>query len=178
MALRVRGRAWRLGDGISTDHIISGKFKYQKARLEEMLPYLLHEIIPDFYRKVKPGDVIVAGKGFGYGSSREHAARLLKMAGVGAVVAMSVHRIFYRNAVNVGLYIAISKNVPPATETGDIIIVDLDKGIVGNETKGIYERLPPLHPIVKELLEAGGLEGYVASRGKLPWEADNLTSHP
>ena len=170
MALRVRGRAWVFGDNISTDHIISGKFKYQKARLEDMLPYLFHDIIPGFYRRVKPNDVIVAGRGFGYGSSREHAARLLKIAGIGAVVAMSIHRIFYRNAINVGLPVVVSTLIPRVTEEGDIILVDLEKGVIANETKGVKEEIPPLNPLIAEILKAGGIEAYVLKESKPPWQ--------
>ncbi|MCE4598998.1 MAG: 3-isopropylmalate dehydratase [Desulfurococcales archaeon] len=170
MTLRVKGRAWVLGDGVSTDHIISGKFKYQKARLEDMLPYLLYDVISDFYKRVRPGDVIVAGKGFGYGSSREHAARLLKMAGVGAVVAVSVHRIFYRNAVNVGLPVVVSTKIPPITREGDTILVDLVEGIVVNESKNIREEIQSLHPLIVDIIKAGGIEEYILKHGGPPWQ--------
>ena len=166
----IRGRAWVLGDNISTDHIISGKYKFAKInRLEDMLPYVFEEVIPGFYKKVKPGDVIVAGRGFGYGSSREHAPRLLKLAGVGAVVAKSFHRIFYRNSINIGLPVVVAERIPEVTRQGDIIEVDLAEGVVRNVTRGVEERIPRLPERLLEILAAGGIVEYIRKTGQLPW---------
>ena len=170
MAWLIRGRAWRLGDNISTDHIISGKYKFAKInRLEDMLPYVFEEVIPGFYEKVRPGDVIVAGRGFGYGSSREHAPRLLKLAGIGAVVAKSFHRIFYRNAINIGLPVIVSERIPDVTEQGDTVLVDMERGVVRNETRGVEERFQPPPPVLLEVLRAGGIVEYIRRNGRLPW---------
>ena len=168
--LVVRGRAWVLGDNVTTDHIISGKYKYAKmGRLEDMLPYLFADVIPDFYRRVRPGDVIVAGEGFGYGSSREHAARLLKMAGIGAIVAKSFHRIFYRNAINTGLPAVVARRIPDATREGDIIEVRVEEGLVVNVTRGAVERVQQLGEPLLSILKAGGLVEYVRRYRRLPW---------
>ncbi|MCS7102612.1 MAG: 3-isopropylmalate dehydratase, partial [Candidatus Korarchaeum sp.] len=98
--MRICGRAWKFGDDITTDHIIPGRLKYSVGSLEEMREYVFYDLIPDFPKLVRPNDIIVAGRNFGYGSSREHAPRLLKVVGVGVVIASSFARIFYRNAIN------------------------------------------------------------------------------
>ncbi len=170
MAWVVRGRAWVLGDNISTDHIISGKYKFAKInRLEDMLPYVFEEVIPGFHEKVRPGDVIVAGRGFGYGSSREHAPRLLKLAGIGAVLAKSFHRIFYRNAINIGLPVIVVKEIPEVTRQGDEIMVDLENGVARNLTRGVEERFQPPPPVLLEILRSGGIVEYIKKTGRLPW---------
>ncbi|WP_397470782.1 LeuD/DmdB family oxidoreductase small subunit [Pyrofollis japonicus] len=166
----IRGRAWVLGDNISTDHIISGKYKYSKmGRLEDMVQYVFADVIPGFYEKVRPGDVIVAGRGFGYGSSREHAARLLKLVGIGAVIAKSFHRIFYRNAINSGLPVIIANEIPRVTEEGDIIEVYLEEGLVINKTKNVAEHVSPIPEPLLSILKSGGLIEYIKKFGRLPW---------
>ncbi len=169
--MKIKGRAWVLGDNISTDHIISGKYKFKAiSSLEAMLPHLLEEVIPGFSGKVSPGDVIVAGKNFGMGSSREHAPRLLKMAGVGAVVARSFARIFYRNAINIGLPVIEAEEIPTVTEDGDTIIVDLAEGVAANLSKGVTERFRPFPKEVMEILQAGGIIEYIKEHGWFPWQ--------
>lgn len=169
--VRGKGRAWVLGDNVSTDHIISGKYKFKSiSSLEGMLPHLLEEVIPGFAEKVRPGDVIVAGDNFGMGSSREQAPLLLKMAGVSAVVAKSFARIFYRNAINIGLPPIIAKEVPEVTMEGDIIEFDLMEGKVANLTKGVAESFIPFPQEVLAILAEGGLINYIRRHGGLPWE--------
>lgn len=169
-SLVVRGRAWVLGDNVTTDHIISGKYKYSKmGRLEEMLPYVFADVIPGFYERVRPGDVIVAGEGFGYGSSREHAARLLRLAGVGAVIAKSFHRIFYRNAINSGLPVIVAKRIPEITRQGDVIEARLEEGVVINVTRNVVERVASIEEPLLSILREGGLIEYFKKRGRLPW---------
>lgn len=165
--MRIRGRAWRLGDHITTDHIIPGRLKYKVRTLEEMKRYVFNDLIPGFSERVRPGDVIVAGRNFGYGSSREHAARLLKLVGVGAVVAESFARIFYRNAINVGLPVV---EASIEAEDGDEMEVDLSEGVVRNLSKGTEVRFKPFPPMIMSLLEEGGIESYFRRHGKLPWE--------
>ncbi len=168
--MRVKGRAWVLGDNVSTDHIISGKYKFKAiSSLEAMLPHLLEEVIPGFSEKVRPGDVIVAGRNFGMGSSREHAPRLLKMAGVGAVIAKSFARIFYRNAINIGLPVIEAREIPNITDDGDTIVVDLSEGVVANLSKGVRERFRPFPEEVVEILRAGGIVEYIKEHGWFPW---------
>lgn len=166
----VRGRAWKLGDNVSTDHIISGKYKFKAIHsLEEMLPYLLAEVRPGFYREVRPGDVIVAGRNFGCGSSREHAPRLIKLAGVGAVIARSFARIFYRNSINIGLPVVEVRELPGITADGDLIEVDLEGGVVRNLTKGFEEAFRGYPREILEIVREGGIIEYVRRHGDLPW---------
>ncbi len=163
----VRGRAWRLGDHVTTDHIIPGRLKYKVRTLEEMKEYVFNDLIPGFSERVRPGDVIVAGRNFGYGSSREHAARLLKLVGVGAVVAESFARIFYRNAINVGLPVVEAKI---EVEEGDMMEVDLSAGTVMNLSKGVEVLFRPFPPVIMEIIKEGGIEAYFSKHGRFPWE--------
>lgn len=165
--MRVVGRVWRLGDDVTTDHIIPGRLKYSAGSLEEMRKYVFHDLLPGFTDSVKPGDVIVAGKNFGYGSSREHAARLLKMVGIGAVVARSFARIFYRNAINVGLPV-IEASIE--AEQGDEIAIDLERGIIENRTRNLRFEFKPLPKEILDILSEGGVESYYRRWGKFPWE--------
>lgn len=166
----VRGRCWKLGDSISTDHIISGKYKFEAINdLEKMAIHVLEEVVPGFYEKVLPGDIIVAGRNFGKGSSREHAPRLLKLVGVGAVVAESFAHIFYRNAINVGLPVVVARVIPRCTETGDLVEIDLEGGYVRNITKKMEEKFKPFPPEVLLILTSGGIVKYVKKYGALPW---------
>jgi len=170
MGLRIRGRAWKLGNNISTDHIISGKYKFKSiSSLEGMIPYVFEEVIPGFHEKVREGDVLVAGRNFGMGSSREHAPRLLKLVGVGAVVAESFARIFFRNAINIGLLVVTATLVPAATEDGDIISVDLEEGVITNESKDVQERFKPYPREILEVIKCGGIIEYIRKYGSLPW---------
>lgn len=167
----IRGRCWKLGDNISTDHIISGKYKFSKiSDLREMLPYVFEEVIPGFYKKVKKGDVIVAGKNFGMGSSREHAPRLLKISGVGTIVAKSFARIFYRNSINIGLPVIEVQKIPEVSENGDLIEVNLVEGIIINITKNVTERFKPFPKEFVEIIKEGGIINYIKKYGRLPWE--------
>ncbi|MEM1645023.1 MAG: 3-isopropylmalate dehydratase [Ignisphaera sp.] len=166
----IRGRCWKLGDNISTDHIISGKYKFSAIdSIEAMLPHVLEEVIPDFYKKVAKGDLIVAGKNFGKGSSREQAPRLLKMVGVSAILAKSFAHIFYRNAINIGLPVIVVQKIPDISETGDIIEVDLVNGIARNVTKGIEEKFNPFPREIASILEIGGVAEYIKRYGVPPW---------
>lgn len=165
--MRISGRAWKLGDNVTTDHIIPGRLKYSVGSLEEMGGYVFHDLIPDFPRLVRPNDIIVAGRNFGYGSSREHAPRLLKVVGIGAVIASSFARIFYRNAINVGLPVI---EADAEADQWDSLEVDLEGGVILNETKGSVFRFKPFPREIMEILREGGVEEYFRRKGKLPWE--------
>jgi 3-isopropylmalate/(R)-2-methylmalate dehydratase small subunit len=166
----VRGKCWKLGDNISTDHIISGKYKFEAIdNLNKMAVHVLEDVIPNFYKLVSKGDVIVAGKNFGKGSSREQAPRLLKLVGVGAIVAKSFAHIFYRNAINIGLPVVIAKVIPDVSETGDVIEVDVINGIVKNVTKGVEEKVAPYPKEILEILVSGGAIEYIKRWSGLPW---------
>ena len=155
----LRGKAWKFGDGISTDHIIPGRYFHLRNNLPELAKHALEDADPDFVKKVQKGDFVVAGFNFGQGSSREHAAIVLKMSGVGAVIAKSFARIFFRNAINVGLPVAIcdTDNI----DTGDELEVDLERGKIKNITKDFDIKIKPLPKVMLKILSEGGLVPYI-----------------
>ncbi len=163
----IRGRVWKLGDDVTTDHIIPGRLKYKVRTLDEMRRYVFHDVIQGFSERVSGGDILVAGKNFGYGSSREHAARLLKLVGIGAVVAKSFARIFYRNAINVGLPVVEAEI---EAENGDLMEIDLEKGIVRNLARKVEASFPPYPALLMAIIREGGIESYYRRWGKFPWE--------
>ena len=163
---RIRGRAWVLGDNIDTDQIIQGQY-LTLLDYEEMSKYALAIPRPDFAAGVKKNDVVVAGRNFGSGSSREEAPQVLKTIGVGCIIAESFSRIFYRNGFNVGLPLMIVKDVSSAVEDGYTLSVDFTKGTVTIEESGKTLQGAPLPPFMREILEAGGaVERYKKLMGR------------
>jgi len=152
---RIQGRAWVLGDNIDTDQIIQGQY-LTLLDYKEMSKYTLAIPRPDFAAGMRKNDVVVAGRNFGSGSSREEAPQVLKTVGVGCVIAESFSRIFYRNGFNVGLPLMTVKNVLSIVEEGDTLSVDFTKGTVTNDKSGKVLRGEPLPPFMREILEAGG----------------------
>jgi 3-isopropylmalate/(R)-2-methylmalate dehydratase small subunit len=165
----IRGNAWILGDDISTDHIISGKYRFESLSLEDMLPHVFEGVIPSFYRSVKKGDIIVAGKNFGIGSSREHAPLLLKMIGISAIIAKSFGRIFYRNCINIGLPVLTAHLIPDVTANGDLIEIDFTQSTVINLSRKIEERFTPFPKEILDIILNGGIIEYIKKKGALPW---------
>ncbi|MBP8626101.1 MAG: 3-isopropylmalate dehydratase small subunit [Syntrophorhabdaceae bacterium] len=161
----IKGRSWRFGDNISTDHIIPGRFYHLRSNLEELKKYVFDDIAPGFYSRISKGDIIAGGNNFGLGSSREHAPLIIKMAGIDAIVANSFARIFYRNAINVGLA-AIICNVDDIDE-GNLLEIRVDEGVLYNITKGTSKRFPPLPPIMMDILREKGLDNYIKKHGGL-----------
>jgi 3-isopropylmalate/(R)-2-methylmalate dehydratase small subunit len=153
------GKVWKYGDDVNTDVIFPGKYTYQPMTPEEMAKHAMEDLDPSFAANVKPGDVIVAGKNFGCGSSREQAATCLKAAGVAAIVAPSFSRIFFRNAINEGLPVIELANGTEAIKMGDEISIDFEAGTVGHA--GATYRFPALPPEVLAILEDGGLIPHV-----------------
>ncbi len=164
----IRGRVWRFGDGISTDHITSGRYYHLRGNLKALAEHALEDADPEFAQKAQTGDFVVAGKNFGQGSSREHAALVLKERGVQAVLANSFARIFFRNAVNVGLVPIICDT--EGFETGDEMEVDLEEGRVKNLTKGFERSFISLPPVMRAILADGGLIPHILKRGGFGWE--------
>ena len=158
------GSAHVYGDNVDTDVIIPARY-LTSTDPEELAKHAMEDIDPDFVGRVKPGDVIVAGRNFGSGSSREHAPLAIKGAGISCIVASSFARIFYRNAINVGLPIVVCDGASVTAATGDEFNVDLEGGVVENATKEQTFRASPLPPFMKEILDAGGL---------MPWVARNM----
>ncbi len=159
----IRGRAHKYGDHVDTDVIIPARY-LASSDPDELAGHCLEDLDPGFVERVQPGDVIVAGRNFGCGSSREHAPIALKAAGVGAVIAASFARIFYRNALNIGLPIVESAEAAQGIENGDEIEVDLQAGLVCNLTRNAAYRFPPLTGPAADLVAAGGLRNLVRRR--------------
>ncbi len=162
------GRVWKLGDNVSTDHIIPGRYNLTTDPAE-LAKHCLCEARPEFPREVRPGDIVVAGRNFGMGSSREHAPVALKASGIAAVIAVSFARIFYRNAINIGLPILVAPEVYEGVEDGDQVEVDLSSGVVHLQG-GRTIRAEPLPPFVREIARAGGIVDYVRQHGRFPME--------
>jgi len=159
----MKGRAWSFGDNISTDQIIPGRFFYLRSDLNELAKHLFADIAPGFHEKAQEGDIIIGGQNFGLGSSREHAPIVIKRAGISAVVAKSFARIFYRNAINVGLAAVICD--VDGIDQGDELVVKIDEGLLVDKTKGLEKRFNPLPAIMQEILNRGGLVNYIKKQG-------------
>ncbi|QBS36687.1 3-isopropylmalate dehydratase small subunit [Thermaerobacter sp. FW80] len=164
--MRARGRAWVFGDDINTDYIISAARKQSVRDLSEAARYLMEDVRPGFGSLVRPGDLIVAGQNFGCGSSREAAPVVIKLAGVAGVVAASFARIFYRNAINVGL--PLLEAAPEGIADGDEVEVDFAAGTVRNLTRGGVIHGRPLPAFMRRILMAGGLVEYFTRHGQYP----------
>lgn len=161
----IKGRVWKFGDDIDTDIIIPGRYLVLTNE-NELAKHAMEGLDPDFYEKLEEGDIILAGKNFGCGSSREHAPIALKAAGISAVVAESFARIFYRNAINVGLPLLESENISPSFTQGDEVELNLDKGILKNETSGGEYEVKKLPEFMLEILNNGGLIPYLKEKMK------------
>jgi len=168
MSSLIQGRVWRLGDGVSTDHIIPGRYFHLRGDLPALAEHALEEVSPAFAQGARPGDCIVAGSNFGQGSSREHAALVLKERGVQAVLAVSFARIFFRNAVNVGLTPIICDT--QGFEQGDEIEAYLGQGVVRNLTQGFVRSFAPLPAVMQAVLADGGLVAHLLKHGGYRWE--------
>ncbi len=157
--MSIRGKVWKYGDDVNTDVIFPGKYTYTISDRKEMASHALEDLDPSFAKEVRPGDIILAGRNFGCGSSREQAATCLKEAGVGAVVAASFARIFFRNAINEGLPLVECPPAVQAIQAGDVIEVDFEGGtlVAGGETF----RFPGLPESVMGIVREGGLIPYV-----------------
>ncbi len=163
--MKIKGRAWKFGDNISTDHITPGRYYHLRSNMPELAKHIMEDADPDFMKRFKPGDFIVAGENFGMGSSREHAPLALKIAGVSAVIAKSFARIFYRNAINVGLPVLIADT--EKIESGDELEVDLAEGRIRDVTKDFEVRAKPLPAIMLKILREGGLVSFIKKYGDI-----------
>ncbi|MGQ9478900.1 MAG: 3-isopropylmalate dehydratase small subunit [Thermoproteota archaeon] len=156
----LRGRAWVLGDHVNTDVIIPAKYKFRSGDIQELAKHVFEDLDPTLASKISKGDIIVAGRNFGMGSSREHAPRVIKAAGISAVVAHSFARIFFRNSINVGLPVIEIKDVNKYFKEGDVVSIDLEKGIVRNEATGVELKFLRYPDFIMNLMKAGGLAAY------------------
>ncbi|MCX7765291.1 MAG: 3-isopropylmalate dehydratase small subunit [Candidatus Sumerlaeia bacterium] len=161
--MRLRGRAIKYGDNIDTDAIIPARYLVTTDE-KELAGHCMEDLDTDFQRKKRPGDIIVAGKNFGCGSSREHAPIAIKGSGIAGVVASSFARIFYRNAINIGLPIIECPTAVEQIQDGDELEIDLERGTLKNLTRGQEFSFPPLPRIAQEIFSAGGLMPFSIAR--------------
>ena len=159
----LKGRALKFGDNITTDHIIPGRYAHLRSNLPELAKHVLEDADPNFASRVKAGDFIVAGDNFGLGSSREHAPLVIKMAGVRAILAKSAARIFFRNAINLGLPVLICNT--DKINDGDELEVDLKAGVVKDVTNGSRLTSGKIPDIMLGILDEGGLIPYIQKYG-------------
>lgn len=158
-----KGKAFKFPDNISTDHIAPGRLFHLRSDLEEFAKHVLEDADETFASRMKKGDFVVAGNNFGLGSSREHAPQIIKIAGVRAVLAKSFARIFYRNAINIGLLLIECDTDKINAE--DEIEVDIKAGVVKNITQNIEIKIAPLPDVMIKMLEDGGLIEHLKKHG-------------
>ena len=151
----MRGRCWKFGDNIPTDRIVRSDRVLRP--MSEIVKHVLETSNPDFPIKVKPGDIIVAGKHFGQSSGRAIAAKAIKATGVGCVIAETFARTFYRNGFEIGMPILECPGITAHVSDGDILVVDIATGAIVNETTGRAFQAMPTPPFLQEMLKAGGL---------------------
>ncbi len=161
--MKLRGKVHKYGANVDTDVIIPARY-LNVSDAKELAAHCMEDIDADFVKKVRPGDIIVAQANFGCGSSREHAPLAIKTAGVGAVIADSFARIFYRNAINIGLPILESPEAVAATKAGDELEVELATGEIRNLTTGQAFRAKPYPEFMLQIVEAGGLIEHTRRR--------------
>ncbi|MCS7055810.1 MAG: 3-isopropylmalate dehydratase [Thermoflexales bacterium] len=159
--MQFTGRCWVYGDDVNTDVIFPGKYTYTLTDINQFAAHALEDLDPDFAKQVQPGDIIVGGKNFGCGSSREQAAVCIKMCGVRVIVAKSFARIFFRNCVNNGVLPIVCPEAVDVIRKGDIITVDLERNIIrltpANASDAATFAFPSLSPSVMAIIEASGL---------------------
>ncbi len=156
-------KAWKVGNNIDTDLIIAARY-LNDASDENMRAHCMEDVIPDYANTIAPGDVLVAGSNFGCGSSREHAPIAIKVAGTKCVIAESFARIFYRNAINIGLPIIESPEAVLAIDQGDELDVDLENGVITNLTKNETYHFEKFPEFIQHIVEAGNLLNYVKAK--------------
>lgn len=161
--MQYQGKVWKFGNDIDTDVIIPARY-LNTSDPKELAKHCMEDADPQFSSQVKPGDIIVAGKNFGCGSSREHAPIAIKASGVACVIASSFARIFYRNAINIGLPIFESPEAAEKIQKGDEIRVDGENGKIINLTRQEEYQATTFPPFMQELMAAGGLMNYVARK--------------
>lgn len=159
--MKTKGKVFRYKDNVDTDVIIPARY-LNTSNAEELTSHCMEDIDKDFVKKVKKGDIIVADKNFGCGSSREHAPLAIKTSGIGCVIARSFARIFYRNSINIGLAILECEEACDNIEAGDEVEVDFDSGVIKNLTKNEEYQAEPFPPFMQSLISAGGLAPYMA----------------
>ena len=161
--MTIRGRAWKYGDNVDTDAIIPARY-LNTSLPEELANHCMEDVDPAFASEFSSGDIVVAGSNFGCGSSREHAPVALKASGVGCIVAASFARIFYRNAINIGLPILECPHAVADIQAGHMLEIELEDGLVRNVSTGRDFRATPYPDFMLKIVEAGGLVEYTRRR--------------
>ena len=161
--MKVSGKTYKYGDNVDTDVIIPARY-LNTPDAKELAKHCMEDIDTTFASTVKPGEIMIAGKNFGCGSSREHAPLAIKPCGVACVIAATFARIFYRNALNIGLPILECPEAAKAIKAGDTVSVDFDTGVITDETTGKSFQGEPFPPFMQELIAAGGLAAYRRAR--------------
>jgi len=159
----MQGKAIKYGDNIDTDVIIPARY-LNTSDPQELAQHCMEDLDKEFKNKVQEGDILVVGENFGSGSSREHAPIAIKASGISCIIAKSFARIFFRNAINIGLPILECKEAVDGIEEGDIVLVDTDSGIIKNLTKGTEFKAQPFPDFIKEIMKYGGLINYVREK--------------
>ncbi len=163
--MKAQGKTYKYGDNVDTDVIIPARY-LNTPDAKELAAHCMEDIDPSFAKTVRPGEIIVAGRNFGCGSSREHAPLAIKACGVACVIAATFARIFYRNAINIGLPILECPEASQAVEAGDVVSVDFDTGLVKDLATGATFRSEPFPPFMQDLIAAGGLASYMKSQAE------------
>lgn len=161
--MNAKGKVLKYGDNVDTDVIIPARY-LNSFDAKELATHAMVDIDPTFVERLAPGDIMVAGKNFGCGSSREHAPLVLKTAGVSCLIAESFARIFYRNAINIGFPILECAEAAKDIAEGDNVEVDFQTGIIRNQTKGTEYQAQPFPEFLQKMIAAGGLVDYVNSK--------------
>ena len=161
--MKVSGKTHKYGDNVDTDVIIPARY-LNTPDAQELAKHCMEDIDAGFAARVRPDEIMVAGRNFGCGSSREHAPLAIKACGVACVIAATFARIFYRNALNIGLPILECPEAAAAIKAGDAVSVDFDTGVITDETTGQAFRGEPFPPFMQELIAAGGLAAYRRAR--------------
>ncbi len=161
--MKAQGSVFKYGDNVDTDVIIPARY-LNSSDARELASHCMEDIDPDFVKRVQPGDIIVADNNFGCGSSREHAPLAIKTAGISCVIAKSFARIFYRNAINIGLPILECPQAAEAISSGDTVAVDFESGRIENVTRGEVYQSSPFPDFIRGIIHAGGLLEYISKR--------------
>ena len=160
--MKAEGKAYKYGDNVDTDVIIPARYLAIQDR-EELATHCMEDIDKDFVNKIKKGDILVAGKNFGCGSSREHAPLVIKVSGISCVIAETFARIFYRNAINIGLPIIECREASERIDDTDEVEIDFDSGIIKNLTKNEEYKGQPFPEFMQKIIKAEGLVNYINS---------------
>jgi len=159
----IEGRVWKLGDNVDTDQLVPGRY-LTLTDSQELASHCLEDTVPRFREEVRPGDILVGGKNFGCGSSREHAPAALKALGISCLLASSFARIFFRNCINLGLPVLIAPEAISDIQDSDRIRVNVETGEIENVSRSFRCSVPPLAPFLLGIIDAGGLTAYARNQ--------------